>query len=61
MNKENRGWLKEVLNKASEDVKTWPQWLKNEHTEPVKATDSSNTSSSRSADEEGKARRVATA
>ena len=25
---EEKGWLKKILNDASEDVKTWPNWLR---------------------------------
>ena len=25
---DQKGWLKKILNDASEDVKTWPNWLR---------------------------------
>ncbi len=27
---EDRGWLEEVFNDVNEDVKSWPEWLKDE-------------------------------
>ena len=30
MDDRKQGWLQEILNAASEDVKSWPRWLRDE-------------------------------
>jgi hypothetical protein len=53
---ENKGWLEKVLNDASAEVKSWPNWLKDRESEDQEKTEEAHRASASGSESHHKAK-----